>query len=160
MKHLSTAGLLVLLLSACTLSFSPPNQQPLPESTPGTTAEQQQALEAAKGFIEMRDRGDYEAIWLNAGPSLRDATNETAFTLTLKLAKKAFAVLPGRKPEGVGFNTQVDPGGPIGEYAVVQFVAHAGNLTATERVVMQKEQDSWKIIGYFITKRAQTGTKT
>ena len=156
MKHLSVAGLLALLLCACTVSFNPPSQQQLPESTAGTPAEQQEALAAAQVFIGMIDRGDYDAIWLNAGPSLRDATNETAFIMTLKLAKKAFTLLPGREPESMGFNTQAEPGGPVGEYVMVQFVARAGDLTATERVVMQKEQGRWKIIGYFINKRSQT----
>ena len=73
-----------------------------------------------------------------------------------KLAKKAFTLLPGREPESMGFNTQAEPGGPVGEYVMVQFVARAGDLTATERVVMQKEQGRWKIIGYFINKRSQT----
>lgn len=158
MKQLSIVVL--LLLSACTVSFNPPNAQQLPEPTAGTETEQREAVKAARGYLEMIDRGEYKAIWRDAGPLLRDMTNETAFITTLKVMKKTFALLPGRKPKGLGFNTQVDPGGPVGEYVVVIFEAKVGNLTATEKVVMQKEQGKWKIVGYFITKRRQTGANS
>jgi hypothetical protein len=159
MKRQSIAALLALLLSACTVSFDPPSQQQLPKPTAGTKAEQKEAVGAAHEFLAMIDRGDYEAIWRKAGPVLRNMSNETAFITTLKVMRKTFFVLPGRKPERLGFYTQVDPGGPIGEYVVVFFVGRSGNLTCTEKVVMQKEQGQWKLTGYFITKHRQTDAK-
>lgn len=111
-------------------------------------------MAAARGYLAQIDSGNYKATWDGAGPELRDMTNEFMWTSTLKIARKTFVLLPGRKFEGGAFTTQIDPGGPVGEYAVMQFVARSGKLTATEKVVMQKEQGRWKIVGYFITKRA------
>ena len=161
MRYLPIAGLLALLLSACTVSFDPPNQQQeLPAPTAGTKAEQEEAVKAARGYMAMIDRGDHKALWLNAGPVLRDMSNETAFAMALKLTRKTMALLPGRKIEGLGFNTQADPGGPIGEYAVVIVVGRSGNLTATEKIVMQKEEGRWKLIGYFIKKERKAGAQS
>lgn len=117
-KRLSIAALLALLLSACTVSFDPSNTQKLPEPTAGTEAEQREAVKAARGYLGMIERAEYKALWRDAGPLLRNMTNETTFITSLKVMKKTFAVLPGSKPTGLGFNTQVDPGGPVGEYVV------------------------------------------
>lgn len=46
---------------------------------------------------------------------------------------------------------------PPGEYVLVQFKQSAGKVTITEKVVMQREQANWKLIGYFINKRVQYG---
>jgi hypothetical protein len=155
MKNPVTLLFLSILFSGCTFSVTPANEQKLPESTAGTKEEQKGAVEAARGYLAQIDRGDYEATWDSAGPVLRDMTNEFMWTNTLKIARKTVVVLPGRKLEGGAFTTQIDPGGPAGEYAVMQFVGRSGKLTATEKVVMQKEQGKWKIVGYFITKRAE-----
>lgn len=82
-------------------------------------------------------------------------TSEFAWINTLKVARKTFTILPVRKLEGFGFTTQVDANAPVGEYVMVQFVSRSGKLTATEKVVMQREQGKWKLVGYFITKRVE-----
>ncbi len=69
MKCHTIAALLVLLLSASTVSFSLPNQQPLPEPAEGTEAEHKEAIKAAREFLGMIDRNDYKPIWRNAVPS-------------------------------------------------------------------------------------------
>ncbi len=86
-------------------------------------------------------------------------SNETLFMTMLRLMKKTLVLLPGRKPEALGFNIQVDPGSPIGEYVVLIFVGRSGSLACTEKLVMQKEQGQWKFIGYFITKRKEAAAK-
>ena len=63
-----------------------------------------------------------------------------------------------RSIEGYGFTPRIDPGAPVGEYVLVQFKTRSGNTTLTEKVVMQKEQGAWRIVGYFATRRAEFGT--
>jgi hypothetical protein len=154
-KNLAAVLFVVAALSGCTFSFGPSQQQSLPEPKAGTAEEQKEAAEAARGYLSQIDSGDYEATWRNAGPALRGMTSEFAWINTLKLARKTFAILPGRKIEGFGFTTQVDANAPVGEYVLVQFVSRSGKLTATEKVVMQREHGKWKLVGYFITKRAE-----
>lgn len=74
---------------------------------------------------------------------------------TLKLSRKAFDVASERTSSGSGFSTQIDQNVPVGDYVLVQFVTKSGGMTMTEKVVMQKDEGRWKIIGYFITKRVE-----
>lgn len=47
----------------------------------------------------------------------------------------------------------MDARAPEGEYALLEFVRRAGDTTATEKVVMQKHESRWMIVGYFVNKR-------
>lgn len=71
---------------------------------------------------------------------------------TLKLTRN-IPLPQGRELQGIGFNTRVDARAPEGEYALVEFVRRAGDTTATEKVVMQKHESRWMIVGYFVNKR-------
>lgn len=48
---------------------------------------------------------------------------------------------------------------PEGDYVVVAYKAVSGNVVSTERVVMQREEDAWKLIGYHVNKNAQASIK-
>lgn len=158
MKNLALGLICTLLLAACTVSFSPNNGSDLPDSTEGTPQEQAEAAVAARRFLEMIDLGDYEGTWGESGPALRAMSSEFAWKNTLKLTRAAFSAPPRREIEGFGFSTKIDHNVPVGEYVLVQFRNVSGKLTTTEKVVMQKDQSRWKIVGYFVTKRAVYGT--
>jgi|GEM_PF-3736570 len=61
-----------------------------------------------------------------------------------------------RELHGFGFTAKVDLALPEGDYVVVAYKAVSGNVVSTERVVMQREDDAWKLIGYHVNKNAQT----
>ena len=140
----------LLLLTGCRVSFTPPTE--LPASTQGTEEQQSEALEAAEAYLALIDGKRYAETWQTAGPALKGMSNEVMWVNTLKLTRK-IPLPEGRELQGIGFNTRVDARAPEGEYAVLEFVRRAGDTTATEKVVMQKHESRWMIVGYFVNKR-------
>ncbi|WP_141454211.1 DUF4019 domain-containing protein [Pseudoxanthomonas sp. z9] len=143
---------LLVLLAGCRVSFTPSQEDKLPASTAGTAEEQEAARKAAEGYLALIDSQQYQKTWEDAGPALKDMTSEFVWVNTLKLTRKI--VLPeGRKLQGFGFSTRVDARVPEGEYVVVQYLRRADGATGTEKVVMQRHEGRWMIIGYFVHKQ-------
>lgn len=154
MKNLAIGLFCVLLLTACNVSFSTGGTSALPETTAGT-AEQRLEAAAARSYLGMIDREEFKRTWDQSGPALRAQSSEFAWKNMLKLATKTLGGSQQREPEGFGFSTRIDASVPEGEYVLVQFKSTSGSTATTEKVVMQKDQSQWKIIGYFVTKRAE-----
>ena len=76
---------------------------------------------------------------------IREHTDELADAITLELGKvTARAFKSGKQMNAL-------PGAPKGDYAMVQFATDfAHRAGATETVVLAKQADGWKVIGYFI----------
>jgi hypothetical protein len=157
MKIFASGFLLVLVLTSCSVSFSPEPQADLPRPTAGTATQQVEAADAARQYLALIDNKEYEKTWDRAGSVLRATTNKFMWTGVLKTSSHALGSPTRREIEGFGFTTQIDAAVPVGDYVMVQFKSKSGNTTLTEKVVMQKEQGSWKIIGYFAAKRAEFG---
>jgi hypothetical protein len=151
------AGIFALLLAACTVSFSPDDSSNLPQTTSGTPQQQLEAERSAREFLAMIDRGEFDTTWDRAGPALRDQTSKLTWINMLKLTSKTLAGGSTRDLEGFGFSTQIDANVPVGEYVLVQLKDVSDRVTTTEKVVMQRDQSEWKIIGYFVTKRSEFG---
>ena len=160
MKFIAIFLAVVFTLTGCNISFNSGENSNLPEANGGSQEQQTQAEAAARSYLAMIDQKQYEKTWQQAGPALRDQSSEFAWVNTLKLARKAFAASANRQVEGFGFTPQIDPSVPTGEYVLVQFKEVAGAVTTTEKVVMQKDQGKWRIIGYFINKNSQFGEGT
>lgn len=161
-RWITALSLFLLVLCGCTVSFSPQPQAQadLPEPTAGSPPQQAEAEAAAREYLSMIDNAAYEETWERSGSALRDTTNRFVWTSMLKATSRSLGIDADRQVDGFGFTTQPDAGVPVGEYVLVQFKSKSGNATATEKVVMQREQGAWKIVGYFITKRAVFGTET
>jgi hypothetical protein len=155
-----SAGFFALLLAACTVSFSPDDSSDLPQATGGTPQQQIEAEKSAREFLAMIDRGEFDRTWDLAGPALRDQTSKFTWTNMLKLTSKTLAGGSTRDLEGFGFSTKIDANVPVGDYVLVQFKGVSDRITTTEKVVMQRDQSKWKIIGYFVTKRSEFGAGT
>ena len=155
MKNLALGLICMLLLTACNVSFSPGEASDLPEPTGGTKTQQLEAEAAARRYLAMIDGGDFQGTWDHSGPAIRAQSGEFAWKNMLKLTAKTLGGASERELEGFGFSTRIDTSVPVGEYVLVQFKNTSGSVTTAEKVVMQKDQSEWKIIGYFVTKRAE-----
>ena len=156
MKLIATCIAALLLLTGCNVSFSSGEKNSgTPESTAGSPEQQKEAEAAARAYLSMIDQKEYEKTWELTGPALRSQSSKFAWVNTLKMTRKAFDPGKKRNLEGFGFSKQIDPSVPVGEYVLVQFNDITGSVTTTEKVVMQKDQSKWKIIGYFIYKKSQ-----
>jgi len=145
---------LLVLLAGCRVSFTPSQDDKLPAPTAGTAEEREAVRLAAEGYLALIDSRQYAKTWESAGPVLKDMTNETLWVNTLRLARK-MSLPEERKLQGFGFNTRVDNRAPEGEYVVVQYIGQEGSTTATEKMVLQRHEGQWKIIGYFVHKQVK-----
>ena len=155
MKLAACTLFFTLFLAGCNVSFSPASSSHVPEPTGGSPAQQAEAEQAARGYLAMIDRGEIDKTWDQAGSALRAQSNKLAWTSVINITHKTLGISAERQVEGFGFSSQIDASVPVGEYVLVQFKSVSGRTTATEKVVMQKEQSVWKIVGYFVTKRAE-----
>lgn len=160
MKSFAVVILLLLALTGCNVSFSSGSQAGLPTPTAGTASQQAEAAEAARQYLAMIDNQEYEKTWDRAGSALKATTNKLMWTNVLKASSKAFGSSAQRDIDGFGFTHKIEAAVPEGDYVTVLFVSKPGNKAHTEKLVMQKEQGSWKIIGYFATVRTEFGART
>jgi hypothetical protein len=145
-----------LMLAGCTFSFGADDEkQALPTPTAGTPELQREAADAANHYLQLIDARKDDEVWERAGRGLHATSSKRVFLSALKLAR-TFSLPDKRELDGFGFTPKVDAAWPEGDYVVVQYKAIAGNVVAIERVVMQREDDAWKLAGYHVNKRAQT----
>ena len=145
----------VLMLAGCRFSFGTDDgKQALPAPTAGTPELQQEAADAAKQYLKLVDAHEDDEIWKRAGRGLHATSSKRVFLSAIKLAR-TFSLPDKRELDGFGFTPKVDAAWPEGDYVVVQYKAVAGNVVSIERVVMQREDDAWKLIGYHVNKNAQ-----
>jgi hypothetical protein len=155
LRKLPAAVCLLLALSGCSVSVDTNAPVALPAPTQGTQAQREEALAAARSHLALIDAHRYQESWQQTGPVLRGTINEFMWTNMLR-ATRGLGTPTERQVRGGGFSTQVDPGGPLGDYAFVVFQSRSGDATLAEKVVMERDQGTWKIIGYFL--RRHTGS--
>ena len=147
--------LCLLLLAGCTVSYQ--SAGPLPQPTTGTQSQRDEVEHAAREYLGMLDRGEYDATWESAGPALRAQSSRFAWVNAMKLLRKTLPAAPECTVGSIGFTPKVDANAPVGEYAFAVFEGTAGSAATTERVVLQKEQARWKIVGYFMYSKVKLG---
>lgn len=146
----------VLMLAGCRFSFGTDDgKQALPAPTAGTPELRQEAAAAAKDYLKLIDAHEDDEVWARAGSGLHAISSKRVFLSSIKFAR-TFSLPQKRELHGFGFTPKVDPALPVGDYVVVAYKAVSGNVVSTERVVMQREDDAWKLIGYHVNKNAQT----
>ena len=116
------------------------------------------AADAAKEYLKLIDAHEDDEIWRRAGSGLHTTSNKRVFLSSIKFAR-TFSLPDKRELHGFGFTPKVDLALPEGDYVVVAYKAVSGNVVSTERVVMQREDDAWKLIGYHVNKNAQASIK-
>jgi hypothetical protein len=144
--------MILACLQAC--SLPPSNEQSASaqdDTSAGTGDQERVAYAAAKVFFSEVDAGRFEETWANAGPALKAASNSEVWAATLRLARSALGEARDRKIMGFGFTAHL-ANVPPGEYVAVGFETTFVNATVEEKVVFQKDQGQWKVIGYFISK--------
>jgi hypothetical protein len=150
--RLALTCLLLLPLAACRVSFNaaPP---PLPPLVPGTPAEQKPAVEAAVAIVEAFDRGEFDAAWNGGSAMLKQSVGRTAFIAVMANSRARLGRAGPRPAPRIGFASQVDPGGPVGEYAVFAVDSNFSGTVVTEKVVMVREAGRWKLGGYWMSSK-------
>lgn len=157
MKRPCSAIFLLLALlpffAGCNIRFSTTPDEALPPIEPGTKDQQREAFEAARSIVKAMDRGEFGAVWEASSRQLKDTAGKTVFTTLMSSTRKKLGTPSPRGAPRGGFTSRIDPGGPVGEYAVLWVDTDFSGKTVTEKVVMVKESGQWRLAGYFMNTR-------
>ncbi len=109
------------------------------------------AIEAARGWLAIVDRGAYRDSWQQASQYFKQAVKPANWQKQLAAVRDPLGAVLQREVKGATYTTSV-PGAPDGEYVVVQFqTTFEKKRSAVETVTPMKEKDgSWRVSGYFI----------
>lgn len=111
----------------------------------------QKAVDAAKGWLEMLDKGQYDESWNNAASLFKKAVTKGQWKTSAETVRNPLGDLISREMLSQNYTRQV-PGGPDGEYVIIQFKASFANKKdAIETVTPMLDSDGqWRVSGYFI----------
>ncbi len=149
MKPLAAVLLSLLLLSGCDVNNAAPK---IIADDPATEQQQHQVFDATVAFLHLLDDGKADQTWSVASPLLKASTSEFVWANGIKALRLGLGAYVERKSANIGFTSQM-PGGPAGNYAVVECVTTFATGPATEKVVFREEGNQWRVVGYFVNKR-------
>ena len=109
------------------------------------------AVEAARQWLALVDKGDYATSWESAAEYFRGNVTKDQWSKLLTGARKPLGEVTSRKVKAKHYSTTL-PGAPDGEYVVIQFeTAFENKRSAVETVTpMKGSTGAWRVSGYFI----------
>lgn len=133
------------------------SQARAPAATAGTSeqptlGDDRDVIEASEKWLRLLDRGQMGAAWDASAKSLQDQVSRAEWVKGIGAARKPFGTLKARKRDRFARAHQM-PGGPEGDYAIVQFVSEFDNgQRATEQLIWMLQPDGgiWRVSGYHI----------
>jgi hypothetical protein len=109
------------------------------------------AVKTAGEWLELVDKGEYEASWEEAAALLKSVVTVEQWRQALNAARKPFGELESRELKIAEYATSL-PGAPDGEYVVIQFdTSFSKKESAVETITPMKDDDGvWRVSGYYI----------
>ena len=129
-----------------------PISKPPTEPPPGqpSLADDQDAIEAGKKWLQLLDAGKAGAAWDVSSNQLQSEVKRDKFIAEMRRVRKPLGKLSSRT--AVKFARAHDlPGAPSGDYAVIEYDAqYANGKHLSEQLIWAiAEGDSWRVAGYF-----------
>lgn len=125
-----------------------------PNATTAQSHEQavEAAKQAAREWLSLVDAGKYEATWREAGASLRAGVpTAEQWAKQIRRVHSKLDSIRSRSIVAARYTTSLsDPNAPEGEYVVVQYRSWFGKEKRVETVILSREADEWRVIGYFV----------
>jgi hypothetical protein len=111
----------------------------------------QKAVEAAKKWLALVDRGEYGKSWETAAGYFKAAAGKKHWEQTGAAVRSPLGKVIIRKLKSRQYVTSL-PGAPDGEYVVIQFeTSFEKKKSSVETVTPMKEEDgTWRVSGYYI----------
>jgi len=115
------------------------------------SAKENAAVEAAKTWLGVVDGGNYGQSWKDAAAYFKVNIPQANWEKMLKGVRGPLGKVISRKVKSKTYATSV-PGGPDGEYVVIQFTtSFEKKKSAVETVTPTLEKDGkWRVSGYFV----------
>jgi len=119
--------------------------------TRGDQEQEKQAVTAAKAWLELVDKGEYEKSWEEAAKLFKSNVPKNEWSRTIAAGREPMGKLVSRELESAKYSTTL-PGAPDGEYVVIQFETSFENKkSAIETITPMKDPDGvWRVSGYYI----------
>lgn len=115
------------------------------------SAKENAAVEAAKTWLAVVDGGNYGQSWKDAAAYFKVNVPQAKWEEALKGVRGPLGKVISRTVKSKTYATSV-PGGPDGEYVVIQFTtSFEKKKSAIETVTPSLEKDGkWRVSGYFV----------
>lgn len=148
------AGVLVMsaLLAFLAVVSTPQFEQtlgapPSPGSVPAAATGHQAAVEdAARDWLAVVDRGDWQASWRQTGAAFRKLNTVAVWANASQRARAPLGEVRSRTV----LTHDTMPAPPHG-YDILRFrTEFSGKATAVETVTLEREGTEWKVVGYLI----------
>lgn len=108
------------------------------------------AVQSALAWLSLVDDARFDRSWSDAGALFRGRVAQDKWASLAARVRDPLGTLVRRTPRDVREAHQL-PGGPDGDYRIVQFdTAFTHKASAVETVVLADEAGKWKVDGYFI----------
>jgi DNA-binding CsgD family transcriptional regulator len=126
-----------------------------PDSENGTSMTKIEVSEAAsiifgEQWLKLVDNQNWSKSWSSAGSFFRSQISEKTWSATILSVRNPLGTLVSRSILKVTKATSL-PGAPDGEYELIEFQSNFTNKSdAKETLVLMKEENTWKTVGYFI----------
>lgn len=140
MKHL-----LRILLAVSVFTVLPPT------NTLADELAEQKALQSAKTWLSLVDRGEYQKSWSEAASFVKRTVSQSGWVDSIRAARTPLGTLRAREVVSKTYTREL-PGAPDGEYVVIQFRANfARKSSGIETVTPMRDTDGvWRVSGYYI----------
>ena len=117
----------------------------------GGPEQEEQAVTAAKAWLELVDKGEYEKSGEEAAKLFKSNVPKNEWSRTIAAGREPMGKLVSRELESAKYSTTL-PGAPDGEYVLIQFETSFENKkSAIETITPMKDPDGvWRVSGYYI----------
>ena len=125
---------------------------------PASAQSNEEAVEAAKAaaqeWLALLDTDKYEATWKEGATFFKSKVSAEQWTAQIRQAHSSLDSLRSRSLVAARYTTSV-PNAPDGEYVIAQYRATYGKQETVETVSLKKDQDEWRVAGYFVRPAGQ-----
>ena len=147
-------GLLVitLVLAVAVLAISQQGSAGLPAQTGPVTLSigEAKSIPSASQWVILVDEANWTESWRSSGDLFRSQISQDQWAAAVGPVREPLGAMTSRTFKSAT-STQSLPGGPSGEYEVVEFATDFANRAgATETVISVHEDSGWRVVGYFI----------
>ncbi len=120
------------------------------KATNDHAAEKKAALEAVESWLKLIDSGKYAQSWDAAAKLFQDNVPKADWKKSVDATLSPLGKVVSRQVIAQHYLTQI-PGGPDGEYVIVQFnTVFENKKEAMESITPLVENGEWKVSGYFV----------
>ena len=108
------------------------------------------ARRSALEWLDLVDRGEYEASWKEAAAIFRSQVSAAKWESAVASARQPLGAVVERHFRSARYAREL-PGAPDGEYVVLQFQTKFANKSdAIETVTPAMDGGKWRVSGYYI----------